>query len=103
MEIAFQRAEAIVSGGAFVHVDPLSGNTPAEALVGAGYGGRLAETLYASTAPIAQIAAETVAAWMGSAENRAVLLDFGYRYAGVGITGDGTWWTITQMLAETGP
>ena len=103
-DIAFRRCESMVARGYFDHTDPEDGSTPARTLMSAGgFGGRLAETLYATTAPLDEIAAETVAAWMGSAENRAILLDDAYRFAGVGLMGDGTWWTITQLLAEAGP
>jgi len=104
MQAAFERAESMVAGGYFDHTDPIGGGTPAQMiLVEAGYGGGLAETLYATMTQARAIASEAVSAWMASAENRAILLSGAYRYAGVGLAGDGTWWTITLLLAEIGP
>jgi uncharacterized protein YkwD len=72
-------------------------------LVAAGYGGAMAENLFASTESVGQLADAAMAAWMGSPAHRQVILDPRYRYLGVGLMGDGTWWKVSQVFAERGP
>jgi uncharacterized protein YkwD len=103
MEIAFIRAEDLVARTAFDHAGP-DGSSPAQTLmVAAGFGGHLAENLYACVDPLGQVADSTVAAWMSSPEHREVILDPRFQYMGVGLMGDGTWWKVVQVFAQYGP
>jgi uncharacterized protein YkwD len=103
-DIAFVRAEDMMTRDYLGHEDPADGSTLAWSLaVAAGYGGRLAEALFATTGPLDEAAASALATWLASPENRAVLLDPVFRYAGAGLTGDGTWWKVVLLLAEQAP
>lgn len=102
--IAFVRAEDMITRNYLGHEDPADGSIPAWSLmVAAGFGGRLAETLFVATGPLDQVAASALATWIASPDHRALLLDPSLRYAGAGLMGDGTWWKLVLLLAEQAP
>lgn len=104
MEIAFLRAEDLAARAYLDSLGPGESNAAAwRLLVAAGYGGAMAENLFASTESVGQLADAAMAAWMGSPAHRQVILDPRYRYIGVGLMGDGTWWKVSQVFAERGP
>lgn len=103
-DIAFLRAEDMMARHYLGHEDPADGTALAWSLaVAAGYGGRLAEALFATSGPLDEVAASALAAWLADPENRSVLLDPVFRYSGAGMTGDGNWWKVVLLLAEQAP
>jgi uncharacterized protein YkwD len=72
-------------------------------LIAGGYGGRLGENLFSYSGSLSELATNTMAAWMSSTAEGSLILDPAFHMAGVGVMGDGSWWTVTQLFAETGP
>jgi uncharacterized protein YkwD len=104
MGIAFGRSEDMVGRGYFDHADPVDGHLAAETLlVDGGFGGRLGENLFSYNGPLNDLALDALASWMSGPDERSLILDPDFRLTGVGVMGDGSWWTVTQLFAETGP
>lgn len=104
MDIAFGRSEDMVARGYFDHADPVDGHLAAETLlIGRGYGGRLGENLFSYNGPLGDLALDALASWMSGPDERSLILDPDFQVTGVGVMGDGSWWTVTQLFAETGP
>lgn len=104
MGIAQLRAEDMVARDYFSHNDPQTGQpAPESLLLSSGYTGQVAENLYTTNASLDQLAEATVQAWQDSEAHRDNLLDPSYRYTGVGVMGDGTWWKVCELLAEQAP
>jgi uncharacterized protein YkwD len=102
--IAFQRSEAMVADKYFGHTDPFDLTVPIlDLLQSAGFQGALAENLFAIAAPLEQVPEVALEAWSLSATHKALLLDSRFHLTGVGLVCDGTWWKVTQVLAEAGP
>lgn len=102
--IAFQRSDGMLAHKYFGHTDPFDLTVPVLALLqSAGFHGALAENLFAIAAPLEQVPQAALEAWTLSASHQALLLDSRYHFTGVGLTSDGTWWKVTQVLAEAGP
>jgi len=102
--IAFQRSDAMQAHKYFGHTDPFDFTIPVQALLqSAGFHGALAENLFAIAAPLEQVPQAALEAWTLSSTHQALLLDSRYHFTGVGLTSDGTWWKVTQVLAEAGP
>jgi uncharacterized protein YkwD len=104
MEMAFARSEDMVVRGYFAHEDPADGSLPAQTLlIAGGYAGRLGENLFSYSGSLNELAPNTMAAWMSNTAEGSLILDPDFHAAGVGVMGDGLWWTVTQLFAETGP
>lgn len=104
MDLAFNRSEDMVARSYFAHSDPLDGHLVAESLlIGGGYGGRLGENLFSYSGPLGDLALDALASWMSGPDERSLILDPAFQMTGVGVMGDGSWWTVTQLFAETGP
>ena len=102
--LAFTRSEDMVARSYFSHIDPVDGTIPAQIyLTSAGFGGVVAENIFATTAPLPEVVEITMRAWMGSDSHRENLLNPAYHYSGAGLMGDGTWWKVTQLFAERKP
>jgi uncharacterized protein YkwD len=69
----------------------------------AGYRGRLGELIYEYLGPPESLVDTTVTQWMSSEAHRALLLDTGYAFVGVGLLGDGERWIVVVEFAEQGP
>jgi uncharacterized protein YkwD len=103
-KIAQLRVEDMLVRDYFGHTDPESGDPLAEPLLkSAGFTGRVAENVYATDAPEHDLVAQVVEAWFASPSHRANLLDPELRYTGLGLAGDGAWWTICQVFAQQAP
>lgn len=102
--LAFRRAGDMVEGRYLAHVDP-NGASPAarELLSGAGYAAPVAELLLATEEALGELPLAAVSRWNESPANRSVLLDPTYRFAGVGLRSDGTWWKVVLLMAEAEP
>lgn len=104
VDLAFDRAEDLVRFAYFDHVEPSGMAVPArEAMVGAGYTGKLAEVLIAVFGPLEAAAPKALQGWWQSEAHRTVLMDPAFRYVGVGMASDQVWWKIVVLLAETEP
>jgi len=102
--IAFQRSGAMVADKYFGHTDPFDLTVPIQdLLLSAGFQGALAENLFAIAAPLEEVPQAALEAWSLSATHKPLLLDSRYHLTGVGLVSDGTWWKVTQVLAEAGP
>lgn len=103
-DLAFLRSEDMVARDYFSHQDPLDGSTPADLLLPAlGYGGLLSEIIFATTAPLPEVPQAALTWWMNSDVHRRNLLEARFHDIGIGLMGDGTWWKVTGLLAESGP
>jgi len=103
-DLAFLRSEDMVARDYFSHQDPTDGSTPADLLLPAlGYGGLLSEIIFATTAPLPEVPQAALTWWMNSDVHRRNLLEPRFHDIGIGIMGDGTWWKVTGLLAESGP
>jgi uncharacterized protein YkwD len=104
VEIAFARAEDLVRLSTFDHFDPSGQEVPArEAMVSSGYTGQLAEVLIAVFGPLEAAAPKALQGWRDSESHRAVLMDSGFSYIGVGLASDQVWWKVVVVLAEGRP
>lgn len=104
MDLAFSRSEDMVARGYFSHADPVDGHLVAETLLaGGGFTGRLGENLFSYSGPLRDLALDALAAWMSSPEERSLILDPTFQLTGVGIMGEGSRWTVTQLFVENGP
>jgi uncharacterized protein YkwD len=102
MGVAFERSEDMVARGYFGHEDPEDGSTLAwSLLVGAGFGGRLGESIFATPGNLEDVASIALAAWLSSPAHRDQILNPAFHYTGVGLMGDGTVWKVTQVFAES--
>ncbi|MEX0787543.1 MAG: CAP domain-containing protein [Anaerolineales bacterium] len=103
-DLAFLRSEDMVARDYFFHQDPMDGSTPADLLLPAlGYGGLLSEIIFATTAPLPEVPQAALTWWMDSDVHRRNLLETRFHEVGIGLMGDGTWWKVTGLLAESGP
>lgn len=102
--IAFERASDMHARGYLSHQDPADGSVPAQVwMAEAGFGGLLAETLFAAPGGLGELPGSALAGWLGSETNRVVLLAPAFRYAGAGLMGGPEGWTVALVLAESGP
>jgi uncharacterized protein YkwD len=102
--IAFERSQAMVERKYLSHTDPFDFSLPVQSLLESeGARGAVAENLFAADVPLDQVPQATLEAWGGSPSHRALLLDERYQFTGVGLQTDGTWWKVTQILAESIP
>ncbi len=103
-EIAFLRAEDMARRGYLASQDPQTGEAlPLELMLGAGFGGSLAEVVAVASPGLQDLSAAALAEWLASPAHRAVLLDPVYRYAGGGLMPDGQAWKVVVLLAERAP
>jgi uncharacterized protein YkwD len=103
-QIAQLRAADMVARNYFGHTDPISGEDLAAPLIkSAGFTGRVAENVYATDAARQQVVSQVVDGWFSSPSHRESLMDPELRFTGVGLAGDGTWWKICQVFAQSSP
>jgi uncharacterized protein YkwD len=104
MDLAFRRSEDMLARAYFSHADPVDGHLIAEALlIGSGYVGRLGENLFSYNGSLGDLGLDALAAWMSGPEERSLILDPVFSLTGVGVMGDGSRWTVTQLFVESGP
>ncbi len=103
-DFAYLRSEDMIVRDYYGHLDPATGEAVLWTLLAdAGYEGRIAENLFAMTGLIDGVPEAVLNAWLDSADHRANLLDPSFRFTGIGLMGDGTWWMIAQIFAEEEP
>lgn len=97
--IANDRAADMATSGYRGHVDPQSGVVIVEQrLQQAGYHGQAAELLFESLGPLTGLAEITVETWFADADHELVLLGPEFRYAGIGVMGDGQRWIVVAVI-----
>ncbi len=97
--LAGERAAEMATSGFLGHVDPQSGVVVVEQrLLQAGYHGQAAELLFDSQGPLSELAATTVQTWFADADHELILLGPEFRYAGIGVMGDGQRWIVVAVL-----
>ena len=97
--IANDRAAAMATSGNMGHVDPQSGVVVVEQrLQEAGFQGQAAELLFDSLGPLSELPDLTAESWFADADHKLVLLGPEFRYAGIGVMGDGQRWIVVAVL-----
>lgn len=104
IDLGYERAIDMAVRGYLDHSDPGSPQILVEsALQERGYSGQAAELIFASQVALQEVAANTLEAWFDDPDHRAVLFNPDYRYAGIGIMGDGNRWVVVLVLVEGRP
>lgn len=104
VNFAYERAVDMAVRGYLDHVEPGESQVLAEtALHEQGFYGQAAELVFATQGALQDVASITLDAWFEDIDHRAVLLSPDFRYAGLGLMGDGTRWVVTLMLVEGRP
>jgi uncharacterized protein YkwD len=86
------------------HVDPEASEVRAQSILQErGYFGQAAELIFATHDPLQETATATLDAWFDDPDHKAVLLSPDFRYAGLGMMGDGDRWVVTLILVEGRP
>lgn len=103
-QVAGLRVEDMLVRGYLGPVGPGDVSVAAQDLMAvAGYSGRLGETVYEHSGPLAGLVDAAAGAWVASEAHRKLLLDAGFQFTGIGILGDGERWIVAQVFAERGP
>ncbi len=103
-DLAFERATDMAVRGYLGHVDPLSGGNLLETrLDEQGFTGPAAELLYETQGPLQDAADRALEAWWQDPAHRTLLLEPAFRFAGVGLMGDGSEWRVVVILAVQAP
>ncbi len=98
------RVEDMTARGYFGHTDPATGDDLAGPLLkSAGFTGRVAENLFSSNAAVGQLVDQVADAWFDSPSHRANMLDPDFRFTGLAVITDGTWWKVSQLFAQRAP
>lgn len=101
VEYAYERSIDMAVRDYLDHLDPQSGEILVQrALQEQGYYGQVAELVYATEDLLSEVSNSTLAAWFGDRDHEAVLFSPDFRYAGLGIMGDGSRWVITLIVVE---
>ncbi|MEJ2013302.1 MAG: CAP domain-containing protein [Anaerolineales bacterium] len=86
------------------HVDPADGSQAAEELLHAnGFQGRAAELLFQTERPVSEVSQAAVDAWLQDSDHSLILLSPEFRYAGIGVMGNGERWTVTMLVVGESP
>ena len=103
-ELADRRSVDMAVRGYLAHIDPETGRPLAEdTLREAGFRGQVAELLFQSEAPIGELSQSAVTAWFQDPDHDLILLSPEFRFAGIGIMGDGQRWIVTMIMAGESP
>jgi uncharacterized protein YkwD len=104
VDFAYERAVDMAVQGYLDHVEPGESKVLVEAaLHEQGFFGQAAELVFATEGALQEVASITLHAWFEDIDHRAVLLSPDFRYAGLGLMGDGTRWVVTLILVEGRP
>lgn len=103
-ELARSRSTDMSVRGYTGHEDPISGeNLVTSLLAENGYRGPAAELVYTADDPLEGLSASVTDAWFSDPMHKALLLEPAFRFAGLGIMGDGSAWKVTLILAADVP
>lgn len=104
IDSAYERSVEMAVQGYLDHVDPGESEVRAQSILQErGYFGQAAELIFATHAPLQETAEVTLHAWFDDPDHKAVLLSPNFRYAGLGLMGDGDRWFVTLILVEGRP
>jgi uncharacterized protein YkwD len=104
VDFAHERAVDMAVQGYLDHVEPGESKVLVEAaLHEQGFFGQAAELVFATEGALQEVASITLDAWFEDIDHRVVLLSPDFRYAGLGLMGDGTRWVVTLILVEGRP
>ncbi len=104
VEYAYERSIDMAVRGYLDHLDPQNGEILVQrALQEQVFYGQAAEFVYATGDQLTEVSTSTLAAWFGDADHEAVLYSPDFRYAGLGIMGDGSNWIVTLIVVEGRP
>ncbi len=97
--LAYLRAQDMIARGFLGATDPDSGLPLTRSLlIAAGYEGKIAESIFATTGPLEKVPAAALEQWLSSPEHRSNVLDPEFSGTGVGLMGDETWWKIVVIF-----
>jgi uncharacterized protein YkwD len=103
-EIAYERSVDMAVRGYLDHADPDDDRVPVEsALIEHNYSGQAAELVLATEDSLQAVAHDALQAWFSDPNHEAVLLSPIFRYAGLGLMGDGSRWIVTLIAVEERP
>jgi uncharacterized protein YkwD len=104
VNFANERAVDMAVRGYLDHVEPGENQVLIEAgLHDQGFYGQAAELVFATQGALQEVASITLDAWLQDIDHKSVLLSPDFRYAGLGLMGDGTRWVVTLVLVEGRP
>ena len=101
--VAQDRAEELSRSRALWHIGTSSGATPGERMAQAGFSGALSEHVIAVNQEVADPVGTVLQAWLTDASHRRDVLDPQFALTGLGLSADGRWLYLVQLLAEVGP
>jgi len=101
VDYAYERSVDMALQGFLDHTAPGAGEVDVlSALQERDYFGQAAELVFATQAPLQEVAQTTLKAWFSDPNHEAVLLSPELRFAGLGLMGDGSRWIVTLILVE---
>ncbi|TFH33400.1 MAG: CAP domain-containing protein [Anaerolineales bacterium] len=104
VEIAYERSIDMAVQGYLDHAAPGSDEAPwLSALQERAYFGQAAELVFATQESLQAVSQETLRTWFSDADHEAVLFSPVFRYAGLGLMGDGSRWIVTLIVVEGRP
>ena len=102
-ELAQARAEDLSRTQSLWHVETASGRTPGRLMIEAGYSGALAEHAAAIAIDAEDPVGVLLQAMLTDSAHRRNLLGEQFSMIGMGVSADGQWWYVVQLLAQGGP
>jgi uncharacterized protein YkwD len=102
-ELAQSRAEDLSRTQSLWHVETASGRTPGQLMIEAGYSGALAEHAAAIAIDAEDPVGVLLQAMLTDSAHRRNLLGEQFSVIGMGVSTDGQWWYVVQLLAQGGP
>jgi len=103
-DLAFERATDMGVRGYLGHVDPQTGENLLETrLAEQGFTGPAAELLYETPSPLQDVADQALETWWQDPAHRTLLMEPAFRFAGVGLMGDGSEWRVVIILTVKAP
>jgi uncharacterized protein YkwD len=104
VDAASERSVDMAARRYLAHVDPADGSLGAEKLLrGKGFRGQAAELLFQTEQPVSDVSQATIGAWLQDSDHSLILLSPDFRYAGIGVMGNGERWIITMLLTGERP
>jgi len=101
--LAQARAEELSETRSLWHVEADSERTPGQQMIQAGFSGGLAEHAVAVMIQAEDPVGIVLQAMLTDLAHRHNLLDPQFSLTGLGLSDDGRWWYLVQLLAERGP
>jgi uncharacterized protein YkwD len=101
VDLAYERTVDMAVREYLDHTDPNNHQViPEIGLRERGYYGQAAELIFSTEVPLEEVASITLTAWLDDGNHQAVLFSPDYRFAGVGLMGDGQRWIVALLVVE---